>query len=80
MAKGTSLRIKSVAKIAAEVPLQVTIPLHVKKSLDVKAVLSGRTRRALVLEGLKSIGVEVSKEEIAGRRGSQGKQRKIADG
>ncbi len=52
-----------------EVPLQITIPPRVKRALDLKAVETGRTRRALVLEALRQVGVAVTDEDIAGRRG-----------
>lgn len=52
-----------------EVPLQVTVPTKVKRALDMKAAQTGRTRRALVLEGLKQVGVDVTEGDIAGRRG-----------
>ena len=54
-----------------EVPLQVTIPKRVKRALDLKSVETGRTRRALVLEALREVGVTVSDDDIAGRRGSK---------
>ena len=54
-----------------EVPLQVTIPKRVKRALDLKSVETGRTRRALVLEGLREVGVAVSDDDIAGRRGAK---------
>ncbi len=52
-----------------EVSLQVLVPERVKRALDLKAVESRRTRRALVLEGLKRIGIAVTDREIAGPRG-----------
>lgn len=52
-----------------EVPLQVTVPTKVKRALDMKAAQTGRTRRALVLEGLKQVGVDVTEGDIVGRRG-----------
>jgi len=52
-----------------EVPLQVTVPKRVKRALDLKSVETGRTRRALVLEALREVGVSVTDDEIAGRRG-----------
>ena len=52
-----------------EVPLQVTIPKHVKRALDLRSVETGRTRRALVLEALRGVGVAVTDDDIAGRRG-----------
>ena len=53
----------------AEVPLQITVPPRVKRALDLKSVETGRTRRALVLEALRELGVAVTDEDIAGRRG-----------
>ncbi len=52
-----------------EVPLQVTIPKRVKRALDLRSVETGRTRRALVLEALRGVGVSVTDDDIAGRRG-----------
>jgi len=52
-----------------EVSLQVLVPARVKRALDLKAVDTRRTRRALVLEGLKRIGIAVTDREIAGPRG-----------
>ncbi len=54
-----------------EVPLQVTVPKRVKHALDLKSVETGRTRRALVLEALREVGVAVTDDEIAGRRGAK---------
>lgn len=54
-----------------EIPLQVTIPKRVKHALDIKSVETGRTRRALVLEALREVGVSVTDDEIAGRRGKK---------
>lgn len=56
-----------------EVPLQVTVPKRVKRAFDLKAVETGRTRRALVLEALRGVGVSVTDSEIAGRRGGKKK-------
>ncbi len=55
----------------AEVPLQITVPPKVKLAIDLKSVETGRTRRALVLEALRSVGVEISDADIAGRRGAK---------
>lgn len=54
-----------------EVPLQVTVPKHVKHALDIMSVECGKTRRALVLEALRGVGLEVSDHDIAGRRGAK---------
>lgn len=58
---------------SAEVPLQITIPPKVKRSLDLKSVETGRTRRALVLEGLRGVGIDITDDDIAGRRGTKNK-------
>lgn len=54
-----------------EVPLQVTVPKRIKHALDLKSVETGRTRRALVLEALRHVGVSVTDDDIAGRRGAK---------
>lgn len=54
-----------------EVPLQITVPKRVKHALDLKSVETGRTRRALVLEALREVGVSVTEDDIAGRRGAK---------
>ena len=55
----------------SEVPLQVTVPRRIKHALDLASVKTGRTRRALVLEALRGVGVTVTDEDIAGRRGNK---------
>ena len=54
---------------ADEVPLQVTVPHRVKRALDVRAAQTGQTKRSIVLEGLRLVGLEVSDDEVLGRRG-----------
>lgn len=54
-----------------QVPLQVQVPKRVKKELDVMAATAGETRRTLVLRALKSLGLRVTDEDIAGRRGER---------
>lgn len=65
-------RVSTAAKQATadepEVHLQVTVPKRVKRAIDLRAVETGRTRRALVLEGLRKVGVAVTDDDIAGRR------------
>lgn len=56
---------------ALEVPLQVTVPPKVKHALALKAAETGRTRRAIVLAGLREVGVDVTDDDIAGRRGTK---------
>jgi len=52
-----------------EVPLQVLIPEHIRKQLAVKAAEEGRSLRALMLSAIRSLGIEVTDEEIRGKRG-----------
>ena len=54
---------------ADEVPLQVTVPRRIKHELDVRAAQTGRTKRTIVLEALRSVGFDMTDEEVAGRRG-----------
>lgn len=54
---------------ADEVPLQVTVPRRVKRALDVRAAETGQTKRSIVLKGLRQVGLEVSDDEVTGRRG-----------
>ena len=51
-----------------EVPLQVTVPPRIKRELDILAAGSGRTKRSMVLEALRAVGVNATDAEIAGRR------------
>lgn len=52
-----------------EVPLQVLIPEHIRKQLAVKAAEEGRSLRALMLNAIRSLGIQVTDEEIRGKRG-----------
>lgn len=54
-----------------EVPLQITVPPKIKRAIDLKSVETGRTRRALVLEALRGVGIEITDVDIAGRRGGK---------
>lgn len=58
-------------ELSAEVPLQVTVPPRIKQLIDLLAVNSGKTKRALVLEGLRTMGLAITDEEVAGRRGTK---------
>ena len=55
----------------SEVPLQITVPPKVKRAIDLKSVETGHTRRALVLEALRGIGIDITDDDIAGRRGGK---------
>jgi hypothetical protein len=52
-----------------EVPLQVLIPRHIRTQLAVKAAHEGHSLRAMVLKSLRSLGIEVTDEEIRDKRG-----------
>lgn len=49
-----------------EVALHVLVPAHVRKQVDILGAQQGESLRTLVLRGLRSIGIEVSDEEIRG--------------
>ena len=51
-----------------EVPLQITVPPRIKRELDLLAATAGRTKRSIVLEALRAVGVTATDAEIAGRR------------
>ena len=57
--------------IEPEVPLQVLIPAGVRKQLALKAADEGQSLRALVLQGLRSLGITVTDADIKGKRGRQ---------
>jgi hypothetical protein len=52
-----------------EVPLQVLVPRHIHRKLGVKAAEESQSLRALVLRAVRSLGIEVTDEEIRGKRG-----------
>jgi hypothetical protein len=52
-----------------EVPLQVLVPLHVRIQLDRKHAETRKSLRHLTLEALRGMGIEMSDEDVAGKRG-----------
>jgi hypothetical protein len=52
-----------------EVPLQVLVPEHVREQLGILAAKERASLRALILRGVRSLGIEVSDEEIRDKRG-----------
>jgi hypothetical protein len=52
-----------------EVPLQVLVPRHIHRRLGVKAAEEGQSLRMLVLRAVRSLGIDVTDEEIRGKRG-----------
>ena len=57
------------AAMEPEVPLQVLIPKHVRTQLGVRAAEEGRSLRELVLRAIRTLGIEVSDQDIRGKRG-----------
>ena len=55
--------------IEPEVPLQVLVPRHVRLQLDRMHAETRKPLRALTLEALRGIGITVTDEDIAGKRG-----------
>ena len=52
-----------------EVPLQVLVPARIREELGILAAKERISLRALVLRALRSLSIEVSEEEIRGKRG-----------
>lgn len=49
-----------------EVALHVLVPAHVRKQVDILGAQQSESLRTIVLRGLRSVGIEVSDEEIRG--------------
>jgi len=57
-------------KRAPEVPLQVLIPARVREELGIMVAKErGTSLRSLVLRAVRGLGIEVTEEEIRGKRG-----------
>ena len=53
-----------------EVPLQVLVPAHVREELSIMVAKErGASLRSLILRSVRSLGIEVTDEEIRGKRG-----------
>jgi hypothetical protein len=52
-----------------EVPLQVLVPAHIREALGIMVAKERVSLRSLILRGVKSLGIEVTEEEIKGKRG-----------
>ena len=64
-----SVTVQPVTADDPEVPLQVLVPRHVRVQLDRLHAETRKSLRALTLEALRGIGIKVSDEDIAGKRG-----------
>jgi hypothetical protein len=59
-------------KEEAEVPLQVLIPARIREELGIMGAKERVSLRALILRGVRSLGIHVTEEEIRGKRGRRG--------
>ena len=57
------------AKEEPEVPLQVLVPAHIREELGIMVAKERTSLRSLILRGIRSLGIEVTAEEIKGKRG-----------
>ena len=64
-----SVRPPPAVTIEPEVPLQVLIPANIRKQLALKAAGEGQSLRSLMLRAIRSLGIEVTDADIAGKRG-----------
>lgn len=56
------------AEVEREVAIQVMVPPAVHKQVALMSVQQGESMRAVVLRGLRAIGVEVPDDQIMDRR------------
>lgn len=56
----------------ADLLLQVRIPPHIRRALDHMSIDTGESLRSLVLRALRSLGIEVTDEELRARRSRRG--------
>ena len=59
---------KAERSVQGEVPLQITVPKHVRKRLLIMATEQDCSMRALILKAVQSLGVEVDEEELRDKR------------
>jgi hypothetical protein len=52
-----------------EVPLQVLIPARIREELGIMVAKERVSLRALILRSVRSLGIEVTEQEIRGKRG-----------
>jgi hypothetical protein len=57
------------ARNEPEVPLQVLVPAHIREELGIMVARERVSLRSLILRSVRSLGIEVTDEEIRGRRG-----------
>ena len=59
----------AIARDEPEVPLQVLVPAHIREELGIMVAKERVSLRSLILRGVRSLGIEVTEEEIQGKRG-----------
>lgn len=59
---------KAERSVQGEVPLQITVPKHVRKRLLIMATEQDCSMRALILKAVQSLGIEVAEEELRDKR------------
>jgi len=59
----------AVAREEPEVPLQVLIPARIREELGIMVAKERTSLRALILRAVRSLGIEVTDEEVRGKRG-----------
>jgi hypothetical protein len=52
-----------------EVPLQVLVPGRIREELGIMVAKERVSLRSLILRAIRSLGIEVTEEEIKGKRG-----------
>lgn len=52
-----------------DVPLQVLVPGHVREQLGIMAARERTSLRALILRAARSLGIDITDEEIKDKRG-----------
>ena len=52
-----------------EVPLQVLMPAHIREALGIMVAKERTSLRSLILRAVRSLGIEVTEEEVKGKRG-----------
>jgi hypothetical protein len=61
--------VPTVARDEPEVPLQVLMPAHIREELGIMVAKERVSLRSLILRSVRSLGIEVTEEEIRGKRG-----------
>jgi hypothetical protein len=64
-----------IAKEEPEVPLQVLVPARIREELGILGARERQSLRALILRAVRSLGIEVSEEEVEGKRGRRRRRR-----